>query len=204
MDQTNWREYVSEAVPQRKLSKYPTIRFGKYEWYVLELCDDGSALLLSQKGTHARRWHNSEMKHISWKESELCFWLNTAFVAESFDRTERAALRLFADNTRISLPDEQLVEKYLKNDGALAAKPSLHALNAGAIQAEYRSDRPDLDRYVGNGYYWLKDPHKDNATRNDGYAYALYIRDWGDTSMGNFTQTRFMVRPLIRVDFQKL
>ena len=68
------------------------------EWMVLEVTRD-YALLLSRQGLEVRSLHeNAEVTR--WKDSSLCRWLNTEFLARAFSDDDRKLL--FTDR---SLPD---------------------------------------------------------------------------------------------------
>lgn len=200
MNQTNWKEYIKEPEAVKKASKYPIITFGKYEWYVLEQEND-IMMLLSKHGIDTRRW-NTEEKLVDWKESTLCHWLNTDFIKEYFTNKEQRAFVKFDDGTRVSLLDSNMVEKYLKNDGALTVQPNQYALRRGAFAYTYSSGRPDCKIHVGNGLAWLKDTYKGKNQNMHTWAHCIY---WdGSICMYSFDFNEAIVRPLIKVDRRKL
>lgn len=201
MSQINWKEYIKEKKAKRKESKYPILTFGKYDWYILDKYEDGTILLLSKYGIDTLPWNTKE-KLIDWPDSTLCHWLNTGFIKKSFTEKEKQALLTFDDNTRVSLLNRDLVEKYLKDDGALTAQPNQYALSRGAFSYTYSSGRPDCKIHVGNGLAWLKDTYKGEKISFHTWANCIY---WdGSICMYSFDFDKAIVRPLIKVDSQKL
>lgn len=200
MNQTNWRDYIKEPKAIKKGSKYPIITFGKFEWYILEQEND-TLVLLSKYGIDTRPW-NSEEKLIDWTESTLCNWLNSDFIKQHFNDKEQRAFVKFDDGTWVSLLDSDLIEKYLKNDEALTVQPNQYALMRGAFSYTYSFSRPDCKIYVGNGLAWLKDTYKGGDKSMHTWAHCIY---WdGSICMFSFDFKKAIVRPLIKIDRQKI
>lgn len=200
MNQLNWREYIKEPQTAKKASKYPTLKFGNYEWYVLEQLENDTVLLLSKYGIDTLPWNNKK-ELVSWNESTLCHWLNTDFI-KKFSFSEKRAFVKFEDNTRVSIPDESLIEKYLKNDSALTVQPTPYALQRGAFSYTYSDGRPDCKHHVGNGLSWLKDTYKGYEIKFRTWAKCIY---WdGSVCMYSFDFQEAIVRPLIKIDLKKL
>ena len=201
MNQANWRDYIKEPKAIKKPSKYPIITFGKFEWYILDQEENDTLLLLSKYGIDTRPW-NSEEKLIDWTESTLCNWLNSDFIKQHFTQKEQRAFVRFNDGTWVSLLDSDLVEKYLKGDEALTVQPNQYALTRGAFTYTYSSSRPNYKIHVGNGLAWLKDTYKGDNKSLHTWAHCIY---WdGSICMYSFDFKKAIVRPLIRIDRQKI
>ncbi len=191
MNEQNWRDYIKEPKPVKKPSKYPSMNFGKYEWYVLKQHENGTLLLLSKYGIDTRPW-NSDDKPVTWAESTLCNWLNSDFIKESFTQQEQQALVKFDDGTLVSLLNSDMIERYLKDDGALTVQPNQYALQHGAFSYTYRPGGPDYRIHAGNGLAWLKDTFQGRA--------AKCISWNGSLCEYPFSFEKAIVRPLIRMN----
>lgn len=65
------------------------IRFGEYDWYVLEK-QDGKILVITEKVIEKRPYHNEECE-ITWETCDMRKYLNGEFY-NSFDATDRARI----------------------------------------------------------------------------------------------------------------
>ncbi len=200
MNRMNWKRYIKESKKEnksgRESSKYHTMRFGKFRWYILEKEND-TLLLLSKYGIDTRPW-NSENRPVDWTKSTLCNWLNCDFIKMHFTRKEQRAFVEFEDGTHVSLLSSDMIERYLKDNSALTVRPNRNALKHGAFSYEDSGNRSDYNIYLGNGFGWLKDTHE----KEDTYAYCIC---WdGSIGIYPFDSTKVVVRPLIKIDKRKL
>jgi hypothetical protein len=65
------------------------IRFGKYDWYVLDK-QDGRALIITEKVIEKRAYHNQECE-ITWETCDMRKYLNGEFY-NSFSETDRSRI----------------------------------------------------------------------------------------------------------------
>ncbi|MHB1154613.1 MAG: DUF6273 domain-containing protein [Eubacteriales bacterium] len=151
------------------------LKFGKYEWVVLDIDDEeGRILILSKNIVTRKAYHTSETK-ITWAECELRKYLNNVFIEESFTASEE---KLIVEST-IDNADNQIfgtaggtettdkvfllnldeVIKYFGNSGKFYGRPNkkpgeFWTQEECEISDEYNYDRmaEDLD---GSRWYWL-------------------------------------------------
>ena len=174
------------------------VRFGKYDWRILDV-QDGKALLLSENVLAIRKYH-SENTEITWATCDLRQYLNTSFLDDTFTSDEKTRMA----ETTISTKDNQwfgtpggidtvdkifllsLEEtvKYFGDSGHLSNRPDYSYQIQGdydsyRIDDEYNSSRIAVDKDNGNAqWWWLRSP---GCRKND----ATYIRLAGLVNMGD-------------------
>jgi len=74
--------YISDLQQMMHTMIGQTIKFGTYEWTILDINDD-SVLLLNDNYPKTHSFHH-KCEHITWKKSSLREWLNDEFIRESF------------------------------------------------------------------------------------------------------------------------
>lgn len=202
MNESNWRSYFIDT-KDIAASRYPTIKFGTYfydekrsgatiDWYVLNI-ENNKALLLSKYGLDKKQWHPSN-RSIEWKRSHLHKWLNTSFVENAFSECEWNVMKEIDDKDKITILNRTIVEKYLKDDSAIMAKPTPFAKQLGAFHYEYSESMAKSKNYIGNGLMWLSD----KSTFSPVYADAIY---WNGTICSYpLDFNRAIVRPVILIN----
>ena len=203
MTEENWQDYVKEPIAKKSPSRFPTVKFGNLEWYVLKSKEE-KTLLLSVQGVNSIPWNQAE-EVIPWEACSLRQWIAQDFLEETFSEKELAALIPFEDGDLVSIPDEAFVKAYLKGDSAVTVTPSETALKNGAktyvetgIDRNYRQTSK---MHVGNSAYWLKDvqwlcdkPSKTIRT----------VSELGFLGVSANTSEGITVRPILQVDLNRL
>ncbi len=155
------------------------LKFGKYEWIVLDVDDEESRiLLLSKKIVTRRAYHTSETK-ITWAECELRKYLNNVFIEESFTVTEEKLIvettidnannQIFGTVGGIETTDKVFllsldeVIKYFGDSGELYGRPGKEPGEVWTQEECEISDVYNYDRMVeeldGSRWYWcLRSP----------------------------------------------
>ena len=71
------------------LNEYETVKFGPYQWLVLDRNETGT-LLITREGIEARPYHE-EFEDVTWENCSLRSWLNGEFL-NGFTDEERARI----------------------------------------------------------------------------------------------------------------
>jgi len=151
------------AIPQYIGS---TIRFGKYDWRVLDV-QNGKALILSENIIEKRRYHS--YAGTAWEECELRVHLNGAFY-NAFSLRDKARIderRITTmnnpwygttdgndTNDRIFLLSIEEVVDYFGDSGQLKNRPE----DARSINDQHNSTRIAYDVNGAASWWWLRSP----------------------------------------------
>lgn len=153
-----------------EISKREKIRFGKYDWYILDY-KDGKTLVITEKVIEKRAYHNNE-DEITWENSDIRKYLNGEFY-NSFSETEREriieAINENNDNPwdgtsggnsttdRIFLLSIDEAVKYFGDSGKLQTKQF-----GPKGEAWWFNDQYDTQRSAKfgskNAWWWLRSP----------------------------------------------
>jgi hypothetical protein len=171
---------ANSAVKSKKTSgtatvkKGSTIKFGKYDWKVLDV-QDGKALIITDEVIDERAY-NVWLTAITWELCDLRAYLNGEFY-NSFGKTDKARIvktkvknkdNQWYDapggndtNDYIFLLSLEEVVKYFGDSGQLKNKPDIHDAN-GTVVGRVIDDRYNDDRaayYEGKiDAWWLRSP----------------------------------------------
>jgi hypothetical protein len=171
---------------KRNVSVGDVIKFGAYEWQVLDV-KDGKALLITQDITHVNMPYNQEYGEFTWEACSLRKWLNNDFF-NSFSQTEQSCIAV-TNNTnennqwfgtnggnttqdKVFLLSIEEVARYFGDSGQLKNKNSD---NEDFISDQFNQKR--IAKYNDNvAWWWLRSP---------GYASdrVAIVRDDGSVSM---------------------
>jgi hypothetical protein len=205
------------------------IRFGKYDWRVLDV-QDGKMLLIAEKVIMRRDYNDRKFESVTWADCELRQYLNGEFY-DSFDEKDRARIiqvtNINPDNPWYGtdggedtvdyifpLSIEEVV-KYFGDSGKLRDRPIgdpnmswLDGVEVWFINDEYNDDRkaPYADGVESYGEafgaWWLRTPGGENGGLPVGTACVGYLG--GIEVAGNFTGDAIAsidgVRPCLWVD----
>jgi len=158
------------------------IKFGRYDWRVLEIRGN-RALLLSDKIIGKRRYH--EYSHVTWETSSLRRYLNSPrFIIDNFSEREEARIEEVRapnkDNPwygtkggnvtvdKIFLLSLEDVVKYFGDSGQLRNRPSKERF----IYDRNNSRRIALDTNGTPSWWWLRSP-------GGGSNLAAFVSDGG-------------------------
>ena len=214
MNAENWRKYLETPVEYLAPSRYPTIPFGSYpqsksgkadapvSWFVLDIDDDGTALLLAGHGLDAGEWSKAGKRLIEWEDSSLYGWLNGEFAGRLLDGTGRDALKpVGANGGIVTLLTREEAEKYLKDDDARCATPTDYAVSRGAHSY---NDRGNLKyrKFLGCGTWWVNSISEHGGFWSGIFADAV---SWDGAMFCNYSPdvSWIMVRPAIHLDLKK-
>ncbi|GHU55089.1 hypothetical protein AGMMS49975_16470 [Clostridia bacterium] len=154
-----------------------TIKFGKYDWRVLDV-QNGQALLVAKDATHNKMKYNENRTDVTWETCTLREWLNYNFFRSIFSEREQSRIALTTNinesnqwygtaggyNTqdRIFLLSISEVVKYFGDSGDLANKRKKdfkgNLTNIGyCLYDQYNSAR--IANYDGSStWWWLRSP----------------------------------------------
>ncbi|MDR0197803.1 MAG: DUF6273 domain-containing protein [Oscillospiraceae bacterium] len=176
------------ATTQPPASDYETIRFGGYDWRVLDK-KDGKALIITDKVIFDRAY-NEKQEVVTWETCDLRAYLNGEFY-NSFDKKDKAKIV----KTKIGNEDNQwygtpggndtddhifllsieVVVKYFCDGGQLKnGNPDRDWL----IDDQYNDDR--IACHVGGTYY--DNYYEEEYTIDEGEAFGWWLRSPGDVS----------------------
>lgn len=194
-----------------------TVNFGHYEqdnntsngkesieWLVLDYdAAERKVLLISRYGLDCQPY-NETYTGITWEKSTLRGWLNSTFLYNAFNASERPAILttyVTADKNpeygtdpgnvtqdKIFLLSAVEAETYFEDDDACQCKPTAYAVAQGAYEST------DISAW-GNCWWWLRSP---GGSQN----LTTYVRTIGvvNRSGDNVNNKRNAVRPALWVD----
>ena len=164
---------ISSAIKQivEKPQFGNTIKFGKYDWRVLEVQGD-KALLLADKVTDVNMTYNNNCTGVTWETCSLRKWLNNEFLTQEFTPQEQGEIALTTiqnennqwygtkgGNTtsdKIFLLSISEVVKYFGDSGQLKNRPKK---GASYIDDKYNNAR--IANSISKGiiaWWWLRTP----------------------------------------------
>jgi hypothetical protein len=184
-----------------KLSVGDIIKFGAYEWQVLD-AKDGKAMLITQDVTHVNIPYNEENTDVTWETCTLRKWLNEEFY-NSFSKEEQGRIVPTANvnddnqwfetsggkNTqdRIFLLSIDEIIKYFGDSGDLKNKKGYNwdkykwiLVNGLGSAIVDRFNEKRVAKYNGGAaWWWLRSP---------GYFgnRAAYVSDFGNVFMNGY------------------
>lgn len=196
------------------LRGYPTrIRFGKYfesspdskspiNWQVLKVEND-KALIITENGIDSMPFSSND-GFVTWDDSLIRKWLNSNFISEAFDESEKSLIKsmtitnpsnpfygtgsgkITSDSIFLLSIDE--AKDYFENDGLRIAKPTPYAKSKGVFEDEN-----------GNSWWWLRSA---GCFKN----YAADVDYGGDVDFygSSAVYSKNMVRPAMWVDIKAL
>jgi hypothetical protein len=147
------------------------IKFGKYDWRVLEI-QGNKALLLADKVTHVNVPYNEECSGVTWETCTLRKWLNSEFLIQEFTPWEQGSIALTsiqnesnqwygtkgtnATSDKIFLLSISEVVKYFGDSGQLNNRPNK---NMSYVDDNYNNIRIAKSISKGNAaWWWLRTP----------------------------------------------
>ncbi|MDD4474240.1 MAG: DUF6273 domain-containing protein [Eubacteriales bacterium] len=149
---------------------FEVLRFGKYDWYVLDKQDD-RVLIITEKIIEKRPYHNTDCE-ITWETCDLRNYLNNEFY-DSFDETDRAwIVETTNDNpdnpwdgtiggssttNKIFLLSIHEVVAYFGDSGKLQTKQFGPKGEAWWFDDRYNADRA-AKFGSKNAWWWLRSP----------------------------------------------
>lgn len=83
---------ITASLPQ-VIQVGSTIKFGKYDWQVLDVQED-KALLLADKVTHVNVPYHITCEGVTWETCSLRKWLNNEFFHQEFTKEEQEKIAL--------------------------------------------------------------------------------------------------------------
>ena len=169
------------------------------EWLVLAKEND-RILLISKYALDCRAFCDDDTG-TSWKDSFLRNWLNTEFMQNAFNDTEKSnimttEIRSEENNEEITkdkvfVPDNSEAGKYFKDDISRRCSPTDYAKQRGVKCPEDLQDVKFDEDVKGTCCYWLRSPgfHGDKVSIVD-YEGTIYER-------GEFIDEEIAVRPVL-------
>lgn len=171
----------------------------KIEWLVLAKEND-RVLLISKYALDCQAFCSDETG-TSWKDSSLRNWLNTTFIQNAFNDTEKGSIitteikseekNKEITKDKIFVLDNDEAEKYFDSDISRRCSPTVYAKQRGVLCPEDLQD-VEFDEDVKNTCcYWLRSPgfHGDKVSIID-YEGTVYER-------GQFIDEEIAVRPVL-------
>ena len=150
---------MRDAIIWQDLSGYETVKFGPYEWLVLDRNKKGT-LLITKEGISARPYHDKS-EGVTWKNCSLRKWLNGEFLNRFTDAERARMLKRRVKNhdnpchetpagndtrDRVFLLSIEEAGQYFEYDGNRICKPEKGAVAKGVYVAE------------GACFWWLRSP----------------------------------------------
>ena len=177
------REIKKKTVVDTSHKVGDTILFGQYKWRILEINDDGTALIISQDILTKMAYHNRRT-NITWEKSDIRKYLNTNFY-DKFDSTQQRAII----TTEVQNPFN---EKYFTQGGV----PTIDKIFLLSIQQAKAYFKGDLDRVarlkLDKDWWWLRSPGRYPD-------HSAFIYRGGNVSMdGEVSVTTYMNRAGMR------
>ena len=185
------------------------IRFGYYDWLVLEV-HRGKALLLSETVITTRRYHHKSQTPATWEESTLRQYLNQDFYNSFTPEEKQQILTTNIPNTnnpwyntrggsgtadKIFLLNIEEAIRYMGDSGQLYVRPDNKTWR---ISDRYSESRKTTDQLGQPAWWWLRSPGQ-NLTGAAFVSTAGHViisgRDASDTSAGTGG-----VRPAVYVE----
>jgi hypothetical protein len=173
------------------------IRFGGYDWRVLDI-QDGKALILSDKILTKRVYHMSSDSRITWAESEMREYLNSEFIDDIFTSKEKARIAEVSlenkGNQWFEMDDDiQTVDKvfllsieevvrYFGDSGKLSNRPG----DATYIDDMYNSARIAYTTDGTASMWWLRSPGATAIRRDTIVSHAAHVGPGGGLGITGF------------------
>ena len=204
------------------------IKFGKYsyetdgsgrsvEWIVLEVHDDGSALILS-RNVIDNISYNDKLEETSWETSSIRKWLNEDFYNKAFSTDEKKLIKetyLKEEGTkdRIFMLSSKEAEKYFPatSEGTVFLAPTRQAYpyysknqSRAAYPTPYAKNKENKGRKLfinnytgGTCWWWLRSLGKDSNVSVSCIYYG------GEMSFCMADSNRTGVRPALTISGKK-
>lgn len=156
---------------------YSSIRFGGYDWQVLEVQDD-RALLLSEKILEGKAYNSSYIK-VTWEECTLRQFLNNEFY-NKFNQADRNRI------AQVCIVNNK--NPWYGTDGGSNTNDYIFLLSLEEV-VQYFGDSGQLSNRPGGNASWINDDFNNNRTAHhvDGMSSLWWLRspgDYGDGAAG--------------------
>ena len=187
------------------------VSFGAYKWQVLEVYDDGTALIISQNIIDNRSFHNT-WEAVTWEESDLRLYLNTDFL-HTFSQDEQARIlprevhtpdnewyAVRGGNDTIDyiflLSIDEVVQYFGGSGEASSPTPATYSIREWLINDEYNSARVAVDKKNVADRWWLRSPGFD-------YDFIAIVLEDGTIVVygGGVAHTISGIRPALLLNF---
>lgn len=122
------------------------IRFGEYDWYVLDK-QEGRSLILTEKVIEKRAYHNHECE-ITWETCDMRKYLNEEFY-NSFSASDRARI--------IEVVNENHDNPWYGTSGGNPTTDRIFLLGIEEVVKYFGDSGQLITRYVYPGCDWCKD-----------------------------------------------
>jgi hypothetical protein len=132
------------------------IKFGKYDWRVLEI-QGGKALLLADKVTHVKMPFNNTCTGVTWKTCSLRKWLNNEFLTQEFTPQEQEQIAL----TTIQNENNQ----WYRTEGGEITKDKIFLLSLSEV-VTYFGDSGQLKVRPNNSISYIDDNYNKSRIAN--------------------------------------
>ena len=156
------------------------------EWLIVDINDD-RAMLISKLAVDCRIINRSS-KVTDWVHTDLCTWLNSSFMTDSFTETEILSLLPLPDDSSrfVTLISREEAERLLSDNKLKASMPTEYAISKGAMKNS-------------EGYcpYWTRTLYTDKST-------AEIISGGGKFRKLKYQANFVSVRPVIYVKTDSL
>lgn len=151
------------------------IKFGKYDWIVLDIQDD-KALLLTEAMIEQRSYHN-EKGDVTWADSEIRKYLNHEFY-NNFTKEEQDKI--------VSVFNKNLDNQWYGSLGGEDTEDRVFLLSIEDVVCKYFGDSSELLYHPGkNQRYWFQRKDVNNVLRGthyDYYRWWWWLRSPGRTN----------------------
>lgn len=141
-----------------------SIKFGNYDWRVLQVQED-RALILTETMVEQRDYHSKAME-ITWKDCELRYYLNHDFY-QGFDEKERARI--------VPVRNHNPGNPWYKADGGEETEDYIFLLSMDEVVRSYFGDSSRLlDEPGQNQRYWFQRKDGNNTKRIARYEDSIW------------------------------
>jgi hypothetical protein len=152
-------------IPQEIPKEYPIIKFGGYDWLVLEK-QDGKALILSETLLGNKQYYNSAFK-TKWAECNLRTYLNDQFY-NSFNESDKSRIL----QTKVKNKPNPWKKK--STIGGADTDDFIFILSVEEI-IKYLGDSGDLAKR--KGWYWVADTSGSGLEFELGDGFGQHLND---------------------------
>jgi len=191
-----------------------TVRFGNHSWLVLSVCDNNTALLITENIVAVNAFHGTWDLDITWEKSDLRTYLNSTFLY-TFSQDELTRIlpqEIHTPNNKwygtrggndttdyLFLLSIEEVVRYFGDSGQLSnPAPPQYGIRQWSLSDEYNSARITADENGTVGRWWLRSPGFD-------YDFIAFIMEDGSIRIdgGNATLDEGGIRPSLLLDLSR-